>query len=92
MIVGMNLVTRGQVCDAFSMTPAGADGVLAKLLAARLIARRPGRAGGFCVAAVAGDPPGGSSSPVIDVRVASGVEELDAAMADLDRLLAGPAA
>ena len=92
LIVGMNLVTRGQVCDAFSMTPAGADGVLAKLLAARLIARRPGRAGGFCVAAVAGDPPGGSSSPVIDVRVASGVEELDAAMADLDRLLAGPAA
>jgi len=89
LIAGLGLVTRGQVCDGFRMTAAGADGVLSKLLAAGLIARRPGRAGGFCVAAVAGDALGGSSSPVIDAQVASGVKELDAAMADLDRLLAG---
>jgi hypothetical protein len=73
------------------MTAAGADGVLAKLLAAGLIVRRPGRAGGFCVAAKAGDALGGSSIPVIDTPVASGVGELDAAMANLDRLLANPA-
>ena len=92
LIAGLGLVTRGQVCDAFKMTAAGADGVLAKLLAVGLIVRRPGRAGGFCVAADAGDFIGSSSSPVIDARVASGVEELDTAMAELDRLLAGPAA
>jgi hypothetical protein len=92
LIAGLGLVTRGEVCDGFKMTAAGADGVLAKLLAARLIVRRPGRAGGFCVAAVTGNALGGSPNPAIDSRVASGIEELDAAMADLDRLLAGPAA
>jgi hypothetical protein len=90
LIAGLGLVTRGEVCDGFKMTAAGADGVLAKLLAAGLIARRPGRAGGFCVPVVAGEAIGGSSSPVIDARLASGAEELDAAMADLDRLLATP--
>ncbi len=92
LIAGLGLVTRGEVCDGFKMTAAGADGVLAKLLAAGLIARRPARAGGFCVAAVAGDALGSSDSPATDSGVASGVEELDAAMADIDRLLAGPAA
>jgi hypothetical protein len=92
LIAGLGLVTRGEVCDGFKMTAAGADGVLAKLLAAGLIARRPGRAGGFCVAAVAGDALGTIASRAVDARVVSGVEELDAAMADLDRLLAGPAA
>ncbi len=91
LIAGLGLATRGEVCDGFKMTAAGADGVLAKLLAAGLIARRPGRAGGFCVAAVAGDTLGGSFSQVTDARVASGVDELDAAMADVDRLLARPA-
>jgi hypothetical protein len=91
LIAGLGLVTRGEVCDGFKMTAAGADGVLAKLLAAGLIVRRPGRAGGFRVAAVSGDAFGSSASPAIDPRVASGVEELDAAMADLDRLLAFPA-
>lgn len=90
LIAGLGLVTRGEVCDGFKMTAAGADCVLAKLLAAGLVARRPGRAGGFCVAAVAGDAHGGGSSPVFDARVASGIAELDAAMADLDRLLATP--
>ena len=92
LIAGLGLVTRGEVCEGFKMTAAGADGVLAKLLAAGLIARRPGRAGGFCVAAVTGDALGSSGSPAIDARVASGVEALDAAMADLDRLLGCPAA
>lgn len=92
LIAGLGLVTRGEVCDGFKMTAAGADGVLGKLLTAGLIARRPGRAGRFCVAVVAGDALGGSSSPAIDARVANGVDELDAAMADLNRLLAGPAA
>ena len=92
LIAGLGLVTRGEVCDGFKMTAAGADGVLAKLLAAGLIARRPGRAGGFCVAAVAGDPPGSRESRVNYARMTSGVEELDAAMADLDRILAGPEA
>ena len=91
LIAGLGLVTRGEVCDAFSMTAAGADGVLAKLLAAGLIARRPGRAGGFSVAAVAGDGLGSSANPIFDARVASSVDDLDAAIADLDRLLAGPA-
>jgi hypothetical protein len=40
---------------------------------------------------VACDALGSNASPAIDARVASGVEELDAAMADLDRLLASPA-
>jgi hypothetical protein len=92
LIAGLGLVTRGEVCDAFRMTAAGADGVLAKLLAAGLISRRPGRAGGFRVAEVTGDPFGSRASPAIDARVASGVEELDAAMADLDRLLGARAA
>jgi hypothetical protein len=92
LISGLGLVTRGEVCDGFKMTAAGADGVLGKLLAAGLVVRRQGRAGGFCVAVVVGDALGSSGSPVIDARVASGVEELDAAIADLDRLLAGPAA
>jgi hypothetical protein len=91
LIAGLGLVTRGEVCDAFKMTAAGADGVLAKLLAAGLIVRRPGRAGGFCVAAVAGDGVGSSANPIFDARVASSVDDLDAAIADLDRLLAGPA-
>jgi hypothetical protein len=92
LIAGLGLVTRGEVCDGFKMTAAGADGVLAKLLAAGLIVRRPGRAGGFGVAAVAGNALANSASPLIDARAASGVDKLDAAMADLDRLLAGPAA
>jgi hypothetical protein len=89
LIAGLGLVTRGEVCDAFKMTAAGADGVLAKLLTARLIVRRPGRAGGFCVAADRGAVLGSTVSPVVDVRVSSSVEELDAAMDDLDRLLGG---
>jgi hypothetical protein len=92
LIAGLRLVTRGEVCDAFRMTAAGADGVLAKLLAAKLIMRRPGRAGGFCVAAVAGDALGGIVGPVMDVLAGSRIAELDAAMADLDRLLASPPA
>jgi hypothetical protein len=92
LIAGLGLVTRGEVCDAFEMTAAGADGVLAKLLAAGLIARRPGRAGGFCVAAAAGEALGSRSRPVIDAQAASVVKELDAAMVDLDRLLAGRSA
>jgi hypothetical protein len=92
LIAGLGLVTRGEVCDGFKMTAAGADGVLAKLLAAGLIVRRPGRAGGFCVAVDRGDVLGRSDSPAIEARVASGVEELDAAMADLDRLLSGRSA
>jgi hypothetical protein len=47
LIAGLCGATRIQFVDAFGMTAAGADGVLAKLLAAGLIARRPGRAGGF---------------------------------------------
>ena len=92
LIAGLGLVARGQVCDGFSMTAAGVDGVLAKLLAAGLIVRRPGRAGGFCVAAVEGDALGSNMGWVMDVQNVCGVEELDAAMADLDRLLAGAAA
>lgn len=91
LIAGLGLVTRGEVCDGFKMTAAGADGVLAQLQTAGLILRRPGRAGGFCVAAFTGDALVSSDNPAIDARVASGVEEMDAAMADLDRLLAGPA-
>lgn len=45
LTAGLSVVTRGQVCDEFKMTAAGADGVLAKLLAAGLILRGPGRAG-----------------------------------------------
>lgn len=87
LIAGLGLVTRGQICDAFKMTAAGADGVLAKLLAAGLIARRPGRAGGFSVAkersiAIVGNP-----DQLIKSQLTNGVDELDAAMADLDRLL-----
>jgi hypothetical protein len=88
LIAGLGLVTRGQVCDGFKMTAVGADGVLAKLLAAGLIARRPGRAGGFCVAAVAGDGLGSIVGPVVVAIMTSGADELDAALADLDRLLA----
>ena len=50
------------------------------------------RAGGFAVAAVRGIALGSSASPVVDVRVASCVDGLDAAMIDLDRLLANPLA
>jgi hypothetical protein len=92
LIAGLGLVTRGEVCDGFKMTAAGADGVLTKLLAAGLIARRPCRAGGYCVAAVASDALGTGAGPAIDARVSTGVEELDAAMADLDRLLGARAA
>lgn len=88
LIAGLGLVTRGEVCDGFKMTAAGADGVLAKLLAARLIARRPGRAGGFCVAAEAGAALGSSLTGLINDQAATDTDELDAAMADLDRLLA----
>jgi hypothetical protein len=76
LVAGLGLVTRGEVCDGFKMTAAGADGVLAKLLSAGLIARRPGRAGGFCVAAVAGDALGVSASPLVKIRAASIVNEL----------------
>jgi DNA-binding MarR family transcriptional regulator len=89
LIAGLGLVTRGEVCDAFKMTAAGADGVLTKLLAAGLIVRRPGRAGGFCV--VAADrrvAPRCSAEERLDAQAMSGVVELDAAMDDLDRLLA----
>jgi hypothetical protein len=92
LIAGLGLVTRGEVCDAFRMTAAGADGVLAKLLAAGLIVRRPGRAGGFCLAAKAGAALGSYAERRLDALEIGGVEELDAAMANLDRLLAGPAA
>jgi hypothetical protein len=66
--------------------------VLAKLLAAGLIVRRPGRAGGFCLAAKAGAALGSYAERRLDALEIGGVEELDAAMANLDRLLAGPAA
>ena len=92
LIAGLGLVTRGEVCDGFRMTAAGADGVLAKLLAAGLIMRRPGRAGGFCVAEKAGAALGRQAEARINALGMAGVEELDAAMADLDRLLAGTAA
>ena len=92
LIAGLGLVTRGEVCDGFSMTAAGVDGVLAKLLAAGLISRRPGRAGGFCVAAKAGAARGSHAEGRLDALEMGGAEELDAAIADLDRLLAGPAA
>jgi hypothetical protein len=46
VIAGLGGATRLQVVDAFGITAAGADGVLAKLLAAGLILRRSGRAGG----------------------------------------------
>jgi hypothetical protein len=88
LIAGLGLLTRGEVCDAFRMTAAGADGVLAKLLAAGLVARRPGRAGGYCVAAVAGYALGSHTEGLINALGVGGVDELDAAMADLDRLLA----
>jgi hypothetical protein len=87
LIAGLGLVTRGEVCDGFKMTAAGADGVLAKLLAARLIVRRPGRAGGFCVAAKAGAALGSHAEGRLDALEVGGVEELDSAMNDLDRLL-----
>ena len=87
LIAGLGLVTRGEVCDGFKMTAAGADGVLAKLLATRLIVRRPGRAGGFCVAAKAGAALGSHAEGRLDALEVGGVEELDAAMNDLDRLL-----
>jgi hypothetical protein len=92
LIAGLGLVTRGEVCDGFKMTAAGADGVLAKLLAAGLVVRRPGRAGGFCVAAKAGAARGSHAEGRLDALEMGGVGELDAAMADLDRWLAGPAA
>jgi hypothetical protein len=88
LIAGLGLVTRGEVCDAFKMTAAGADGVLAKLLAAGLIARRPGRAGGFCVGAKSGAALVGYAEERITALGMEGVSEVDAAMADLDRLLA----
>jgi hypothetical protein len=87
LIAGLGLVTRGQVCDGFKMTAAGADGVLAKLLAAGLIARRPGRAGGFCVAVKTGAALGSHAEGRIDALEMGGVDELDAAMNDLDRML-----
>lgn len=92
LIAGLRLVMRGQVRDSFKMTAAGADGVLAKLLTAALISRRPGRAGGFCVAAKAGAARGSHAEGRLDALEMGGVDELDAAMADLDRLLASPAA
>jgi hypothetical protein len=92
LIAGLGLVTRGEVCDAFKMTAAGADGVLAKLLAAGLIVRRPGRAGGFCVAADSGVELGRGADRLNDKHDSISVDELDAAMVDLDRLLAGPSA
>jgi hypothetical protein len=92
LIAGLGLVTRGEVCDGFKMTAAGADGVLAKLLAAGLIVRRPGRAGGVCLPAKAGAALGSYAERRLDALEMGGVEELDAAMANLDRLLAGPAA
>jgi hypothetical protein len=57
-----------------------------------LIVRRPGRAGGFCVAAKAGAALGSHTEGRLDALKVGSVDELDAAMADLDRLLAGPAA
>jgi hypothetical protein len=90
LIAGLGLVTRGEVCDGFKMTAAGADVVLAKLLSAGLIVRRPGRAGGFCVAADSGVAIGRGADRLNDKPDSISVDELDAAMADLDRLLAGP--
>jgi hypothetical protein len=92
LVAGLGLVTRGEVCDGLKITAAGADGVLAKLLAAGLIARRPGRAGGFCVTADRSVAFGGNTSRVLEVQRGISAKELDAAMADLDRLLAGPTA
>lgn len=97
LIAGLGLVTRGEICDAFKMTAAGADGVLAKLLAVGLIVRRPGRAGVFRVAAKAGPALDRSSESRLNgqgirgVKEASNIHELDAAIADLDRLLASSA-
>lgn len=70
------------------MTAAGADGVLAKLLAVGLIVRRPGRAGGFCVAVKSEVALGRRVEGSINALGMDGVGELDAAMAALDRLLA----
>ena len=92
LIAGLGLVTRGEVCDAFKMTAAGADGVLAKLLAAGLIVRRPGRAGGFCVATNAAKALGSRAEWRLDSQAMRGVDELDAAINDLDQLLASSAA
>jgi hypothetical protein len=91
LIAGLVLVTRGQICDGFKMTAAGADGVLAKLLAAGLIARLPGRAGRFCIATTTYAAVRSRAEENIDSPATRGVEELDSAMADLDRLLAKPA-
>lgn len=87
LIAGLGLVTRREVCDTFKMTAAGADGVLAKLLAAGLIMRRPGRAGGFCVAVKTGAALGMGAEGGIDATSMTGVDELDAAMYELDRQL-----
>jgi hypothetical protein len=87
LIAGLGLVTRGEVCDAFRMTAAGADGVLGKLLAAGLIVRRSGRAGGFCVAAKAGTALGSKAEGRIDALGMEGVNDLASAMDGLDRLL-----
>ena len=88
LIAGLGLVTRGQVCDGCKMTAAGADGVLAKLLAAGLIVRRPGRAGGFCPVADSGVARSNSTVRETYLQNTTDVDELDVAMADLDRLLA----
>lgn len=87
LIAGLGLVTRGEVCDAFRMTAAGADGVLAKLLAAGLIARRPGREGGFSVAKERSIALSSSSDQPINSQIGSSFGDLDASIADLDRLL-----
>lgn len=92
LIAGLGLVTRGEVCDGFKMTAAGADGVLAKLLAAGLVARRPGRAGGFCVAAASDARSNRGAALGVNVEESDTVDELNSAIADLDRLLSSLAA
>ena len=87
LISGLGVVTRGQVCDAFRMTAAGADGVLSKLQAVGLIARRPGRAGGFSVSKERSIPLSNSTGQLIKSQLGSSFGDLDASIADLDRLL-----
>ena len=87
LIAGLGVATRAQVADTFGMTAAGADGVLARLQSAGLIARRPGRAGRFGVAAGSGAGMRDNAGRVAEALEATGVGEFDAAIADLDRLL-----
>lgn len=91
LIAGLGVATRLQIIDAFSMTAAGVDGVLAKLLAAGLVERRTGRTRGFYLAAGAGAAPNTNTGSMTHGHEESGVGDFEAAIAEVDRLLARPA-